>query len=203
MQDTNKLICPACEIGTLHEELGPKEYAYEGQPFIVQTSYSTCPECGTEVVTPEQARINDRLIREKHKRIDGLLSAEEIKQLRLKFDLSQYDASFLFGGGLNAFSKYERLEVAQSVAMDRLMRIVDIVPGAFNALVHIANRAAPAVVNVTKSVQRITVAYSNDNLTEIISSHPRHKSGVNLRVVKKDPSSQTYQEFEQYRKVAE
>ena len=30
----------------------------------------------------------------------------------------------IFGGGTNGFSKYERGETAQSVAMDRLLRLV-------------------------------------------------------------------------------
>jgi len=43
--------------------------------------------------------------------------------------LTQKDASSLFGGGANAFSKYERGDVIQSDAMDRLMRLVKQHPG--------------------------------------------------------------------------
>jgi len=37
--------------------------------------------------------------------------------------LTQHAASSIFGGGLNAFSKYERGEVIQSKAMDKLIRV--------------------------------------------------------------------------------
>lgn len=45
------------------------------------------------------------------------------RRARRTLGLSQEEAARLFGGGRNAFSKYERGEVAQSVAMDRLIRL--------------------------------------------------------------------------------
>jgi len=57
------------------------------------------------------------------RRADGLLSPEEIRHAREALGLTQHKAAEVFGGGRNAFSKYERGEVAQSVAMDRLIRL--------------------------------------------------------------------------------
>ena len=37
--------------------------------------------------------------------------------------LTQEEAAKVFGGGVNAFSKYERGEVTQSAAMDKLIRV--------------------------------------------------------------------------------
>jgi HTH-type transcriptional regulator/antitoxin MqsA len=60
--------------------------------------------------------------------MDGLLTASEIVELRNKLGLTQQEAAKIFGGGINAFSKYERSEVIQSVAMDKLMRLALNIP---------------------------------------------------------------------------
>ncbi|EMK6695522.1 type II toxin-antitoxin system MqsA family antitoxin, partial [Vibrio cholerae] len=53
---------------------------------------------------------------------DGLFSSKEIADARIKLGLTQEQASIVFGGGRNAFSKYERGEVSQSAAMDKLIK---------------------------------------------------------------------------------
>jgi HTH-type transcriptional regulator/antitoxin MqsA len=40
-------------------------------------------------------------------KIEGLLTPYEIKDVRKKLKLSQKDAGYLFGGGVNAFNRYE------------------------------------------------------------------------------------------------
>ena len=40
-------------------------------------------------------------------RIDGLLTPEEIKEVRVKLKLTQKQAAAMFGGGVNAFNRYE------------------------------------------------------------------------------------------------
>lgn len=41
-------------------------------------------------------------------RIDGLLTPGEIKQIRMKLKLTQKQAATIFGGGVNAFNRYEK-----------------------------------------------------------------------------------------------
>jgi HTH-type transcriptional regulator/antitoxin MqsA len=48
--------------------------------------------------------------------------------------LTQETASKIFGGGENAFSKYESGKVAQSAAMDRLLRLAYEFPFVFHWL---------------------------------------------------------------------
>lgn len=139
--DTNhNTLCPACEVGTLREQSGSTENSYKGRIFTIEgTFFSKCSACGAEIVLPWQARANDQLIRASHREIDGLLKGVEIKRIRKKFSLTQADAAKLFGGGTNAFSKYERGEVIQSVAMDRLLRLADTLPWAFEFLAQITH----------------------------------------------------------------
>jgi DNA-binding transcriptional regulator YiaG len=67
--------------------------------------------------------MNDAAIRAAKRSYDGLLTPDEIHRSRRLLKLTQEEASKVFGGGANAFSKYERGEVTQSAAMDRLIRL--------------------------------------------------------------------------------
>ena len=72
--------------------------------------------------------------RDEHRRIDGLLTGPQIKAIRRRLGLTQAEAARLMGGGDNAFSKYERGEVTQSVAMNQLLLVLAAVPDALEVL---------------------------------------------------------------------
>ena len=110
-------------------------YGYKGQQFSLSDSeYSVCRECGFDVVLPRQKRQNEARIRDEHRRIDGLLTGPQIKAIRRRLGLTQAEAARLMGGGDNAFSKYERGEVTQSVAMNQLLLVLAAVPDALGVL---------------------------------------------------------------------
>jgi HTH-type transcriptional regulator/antitoxin MqsA len=83
-----------------------------------------CSSCDSALSDPEQIRRNQARIKDAKRLADGLLSGSQIRQAREVLGLSQQEAAAIFGGGTNGFSKYERGETAQSVAMDRLLRLV-------------------------------------------------------------------------------
>jgi len=116
-------LCHKCQSNniTLNSELG--EYTYKNSKYYVEIEYSFCNTCNREFISKSQILDNEKRIRDSKKQIDGLLSAREIKAIREKLKLSQTDAASVFGGGKNAFSKYERSEVTQSMAMDKLLRL--------------------------------------------------------------------------------
>ncbi len=118
-------ICPDCETGHLHLDTYGDEFEYRDRTLRLEgLTCLVCNHCGAEIFRPEHIRANDRLIAEAKRRADGLLLAEEIRKLRKSLGITQHEAAAIFGGGANAFSKYERGEVIQSVAMDRLLRLV-------------------------------------------------------------------------------
>lgn len=115
--------CRSCKSQDVSQHSEMEAYQHKGQAYQALTDYSVCQQCGAEFITTEQIHSNEARIREARKKLDGLLSGEEIRQARVKLGLTQEDAAKVFGGGVNAFSKYERGEVAQSVAMDKLIRL--------------------------------------------------------------------------------
>lgn len=112
--------CGASELQFLTEA---ETFDYKGQSLTVDVDYSVCIQCGAEAILTEQIKHNDCRVRDAWRTADGLLSGVEILALRKKLGLTQQEAAKVFGGGINAFSKYERGEVIQSEGMDKLMRL--------------------------------------------------------------------------------
>jgi HTH-type transcriptional regulator/antitoxin MqsA len=114
--------CTECGFTDFETRIEADEFQRHVQAFVADVEYSVCRQCGNEVIFAEQIKRNDCRMRDAWRKIDGLLTAQEIIELRNKLGLTQQDAAKLFGGGVNAFSKYERSEVMQSLAMDKLLR---------------------------------------------------------------------------------
>ena len=83
----------------------------------------------------QQIQRNDATILNAKKFADGLLSSEEIQQIRKHLGVTPETASKIFGGGEKSFSKYESGKVAQSAAMDRLLRLAYEFPAVFHWLI--------------------------------------------------------------------
>lgn len=112
-----------CDSGNLSQHYGVNVFEYKGESYDVKYSYHECDACGSEIALPHDLKINKRLIVQKKKEIEGLLSGDAVKEIRDDLGLSQKDAAMLFGGGPVAFSKYENDDVIQSESMDRLIRV--------------------------------------------------------------------------------
>jgi HTH-type transcriptional regulator/antitoxin MqsA len=83
-----------------------------------------CDVCGEVEFDAESARRyaaagDDLVMRDRAQR------SKEIRRIRLKLGLSQVAAARLTGGGHNAFSRYERGEVAPLPAVINLFRLLD------------------------------------------------------------------------------
>lgn len=122
-------VCPICDEGTLRGGSHTLEFSHRGDMIFVDgLQHSVCSECGADPILPDQVRHNHAIIADARRAHDGLLTGVQIKAIRARLCLSQAQASEIFGGGANAFSKYERGEVIQSIPMDRLLRIAEAFP---------------------------------------------------------------------------
>ena len=115
--------CKLCKSNDINQLADIERISYKGNTLSVSMEYSICNNCGREFVSKQQILNNDACVRDAKKSADGLLTSSEIYAAREALELTQEQASLIFGGGKNAFSKYERAEVSQSAAMDKLIRI--------------------------------------------------------------------------------
>lgn len=120
---TERTACPVCEEGTLTPIRYSDSFVHEGREFLVNDLEANhCSACSAEPIAPDQIRRNQVRISDAKRRALGLLTSQRIRETREMLGLSQQDAALIFGGGTNAFSKYERGQTVQSVSMDRLLR---------------------------------------------------------------------------------
>src|SRR5438105_3384466 len=112
-----------CSCGSDATEIRTETRKMEilGEKHEIPKEYYHCVSCGEEWVTPEQSKATTDKITAIKRRAQGFLAPQDIKALRERHGLTQKQAAIIFGGGDNAFSKYERGEIYPSAAMDKLM----------------------------------------------------------------------------------
>lgn len=174
--DTNKNICPICGEGHLEEVTGINEVEYKGHFAELDLHYLVCDVCGSEQSNSAQLRTNKRAMVAFKKCVDGLLSGKEVRAIRERLGVSQAEAAQIFGGGPVAFSKYETDDVAQSEAMDKLLRIVDAAPEVISILTqNVADEAESEIYWTSVEIKKPTA--KRPRLEVIGSSQPEPEQG--------------------------
>ena len=128
-------LCPICGEGHITPQVQMMESEYKGQKAQLPLHFKLCDTCTSDYAGAAESKLNRRILIAYRKQVDGLLTGEEITALRKQYKMTQGQAAQLFGGGPVAFSKYENDDVAQSEAMDTLLRLVRRSKEAFWALV--------------------------------------------------------------------
>lgn len=127
--------CPICEKGKLKRETRSIPFSYRGTTLEVDQPGDWCDVCGEGVLSADDMAVTVKARHDTIAKADGLLSADEIRRIRTKLGLSQAEAAQRFGGGVNAFSRYERGETMQPRALDQLLRLLDKHPNQLKELV--------------------------------------------------------------------
>jgi len=149
----NSTLCPICGEGHLIEHTHDLASELEGHSYVINgLLHSLCDHCDEYITTPDQSRHNKRVIiaardqavaaRDRAQR----LTPAEILHIRKRLGLTQVQAARVFGGGPNAFGKYENGDVGPSEGMEKLLRLADKVPEAATWLLRRAGLPAPSHV---------------------------------------------------------
>jgi len=122
-------ICPVCGKGTLSEELLEERFEYKGQSISIPNYLVfRCNACHEAIVDKGTLKSSAKLLKNFKCKVEGLLTGDQIKEIREKLDLTQEQMSEILGGGLKSFARYESGHICQSRAMDNLLRILDRYP---------------------------------------------------------------------------
>lgn len=171
-------LCPICGEGYVTASVQMVEYEYKGHRAELPSHYKQCDTCTSDFAGMAESKQNKRIVMAFRKQVDGLLTGDEITALRKQYQLTQAQAAKLFGGGPVAFSKYENDDVAQSEAMDTLLRLIRRSPAAFWALVEekglqadFTQQREPVRADVQGSVKLVSLTRVQNNTTR---SDPRY-----------------------------
>lgn len=115
--------CVRCSQDSVNVLTDHATVSYRGNVLSYDMIYSLCSYCGDEFISADQIKQNDQALRNAKRESDGIFSPSEIRETRDFLGLSQELAAKMFGGGRNAFSKYERGEVVLSQSMDTLLKL--------------------------------------------------------------------------------
>ncbi len=126
--------CSSC--GTMMKEArGRLKVPINGEEIIVPSaSHLKCPKCGEIVLRFREAKRLHEDASEIYRRKHGLLSADEIRAIRERFNLTQADLARLLRLGANTVSRWESGRNVQTAAMDMLLRLIRDLPGSIDYL---------------------------------------------------------------------
>jgi putative zinc finger/helix-turn-helix YgiT family protein len=114
---------------------GKLRHPVNGEDVTVSSaSFLNCPRCHEVVLRFDEARHLREQALEIYRKKYGLLSAEEIRSIRERFDLTQAGLAKLLRLGSNTISRWEAGRNVQTAAMDVLLRLLRDLPGSLEYL---------------------------------------------------------------------
>ncbi len=126
--------CPACGTAMV-EKRGKLRLPVNGEevtvPFALHTS---CPKCHEVVLRFQDARRLGEDAIAIYRRKHGLLSADQIRTIRERFEVTQAEFARLLRLGANTLSRWESGRNVQTEAMDTLLRLIRDLPGSLEYL---------------------------------------------------------------------
>jgi HTH-type transcriptional regulator/antitoxin MqsA len=119
--------CPNCEGVMMIEKVKSIPFTYKGNTTVIDNvSGEECPNCGEYILSREESKRIDIPLKAFVQEINAKTSDPKfIRDVRKKLNLDQQEAGKLFGGGVNAFSRYETGKTVPPQSLIQLLRLLD------------------------------------------------------------------------------
>jgi len=119
--------CPSCAATELVNDTRDMTYTYKGETTIIPgVTGDFCPTCREMILdVAESTRVSTAML-EFNKQVNAaIVDPDFIASVRRKLALDQREAAEIFGGGVNAFSRYETGKTKPPLALVKLLRVLD------------------------------------------------------------------------------
>ncbi len=118
--------CPSCGEAKLVRGTHDLPYVYKGRTLTLEhVTGEFCPACGESILDAEESRRTMALMKEFNVSVNAELADPAfILSVRKKLNLDQREAGEIFGGGTNAFSRYETGKTKPPVALVKLLKVL-------------------------------------------------------------------------------
>jgi HTH-type transcriptional regulator/antitoxin MqsA len=112
--------CPSCAGAKLVRDTRDIPYTYKGETTTIPAVHGGfCPVCGESVLAAaESSRVSAAMNA-------SIVDPDFIARVRKKLALDQRQAAAIFGGGPNAFSRYENGKTKPPLALVKLLMVLD------------------------------------------------------------------------------
>lgn len=126
--------CPSCATAELIHDTRDITYTYKGETTqIPDVTGDFCLVCDESVLAAEESRRTMQAMLAFNKQVNAAsVDPDFIANVRKKLGLDQREASELFGGGVNAFSRYENGKTKPPLALVKLLKLLDRHPDLLN-----------------------------------------------------------------------
>ena len=119
--------CPNCGRAKLVHDTRDLPYRYKGESTVIPAvTGAYCSACDEAVLDLAESTRTSALMLAFNREVNGaIVDPEFIASVRKKLALDQREAAEIFGGGVNAFSRYENGKTKPSLALVKLLRVLD------------------------------------------------------------------------------
>jgi len=121
------MMCPSCAAAQLVRDTRDMPYVYKGESTIIPAvTGDFCPACGEAVLGVSESVRTSAAMLEFNKQVNAsIVDPAFIASVRKKLALDQREAAEIFGGGINAFSRYENGKTKPPLALVKLLKVLD------------------------------------------------------------------------------
>jgi len=119
--------CPSRAAAKLVHGTRKLPYSYKGESTTIPAvTGDFCPACGEVVLAAEEsARVSATILAFNKQVNAAIIDPAFIVRVRRKLALDQREAAEIFGGGVNAFSRYENGKTKPPMALVKLLKVLD------------------------------------------------------------------------------
>jgi len=119
--------CPVCGAAQLIHDTRDLPYTYKGETTTISAvTADFCPACDESITNMMETERVMREMQAFNKQVNAaIVDPSFIINVRKKLDLGQREAAEIFGGGVNAFSRYENGKTKPPLALVKLFKLLD------------------------------------------------------------------------------
>jgi len=119
--------CPICAEAELMHDTRDIPYTYKGESTTIPgVTGDFCPACGESILDAAESTRTSSMMLDFNKQVNAsIVDPEFIVSVRKKLALDQREAAEIFGGGVNAFSRYENGKTKPPLSLVKLLRVLE------------------------------------------------------------------------------
>ncbi|NOQ36079.1 MAG: YgiT-type zinc finger protein [Methylococcaceae bacterium] len=119
--------CLSCSAAELLSDTRDVPYSYKGETTLIEAVVGDfCPACDEIILDAAESQRMSLLMLAFNKQVNAaIVNPDFIARVRKKLALGQQEAAEIFGGGVNAFSRYETGKTKPPLALVKLLKVLE------------------------------------------------------------------------------